>query len=146
MRIRQMMNDHVTTIRLGSTLEEAATVLAESLASDLVVVDDEGRFAGVLSEGDILRAIVPKFEELMASSGGLSEAFAVLVEHGREYAHRVIDPFVIREPITVSPDAEATRAASTMVLKNIRRLPVVEDGEVVGTLSRADVCAAVLKP
>jgi CBS domain-containing protein len=145
MRIREFMNGSITTIRLGSTMREAAQVLNRSSASDLMVLDGEGRFVGVLSEGDLVRAVMPRFDELMGSGERLTEAFRTLGEHGREMAGGPIDALVIRQPITFGPDDEAVKIASTMVTKNIRRLPIVEDGRLVGTVSRADLVLAIIR-
>jgi CBS domain-containing protein len=145
MQIRDVMNHNVTCVHLGSTMREAAEILSHSWASDLMVVDAEECFVGVLSEGDLIRAVLPRFEELMLSSGLLTEGFQVFIEQGRESADKTIDALVIRNPITLGPDDEALKAASKMVTENIRRLPVVEDGRLVGTIARADICHAVLR-
>ena len=54
------------------------------------------------------------------------------------------DEIVIRTPIVVTPDNDVVKAAATMASEKINRLPVVEDGKLVGTISRADICHAVL--
>ena len=51
---------------------------------------------------------------------------------------------MIRDAITVKPADEVAQAATIMVDRQIRRLPVVEDGRLHGTVSRADVCRAVV--
>ena len=56
----------------------------------------------------------------------------------------MIDPLVVRDPITVHSTDEIARAAVVMIDRGIRRLPVVDDGTLVGTLSRADLCRAVI--
>ncbi|HEX9092946.1 MAG TPA: CBS domain-containing protein [Coriobacteriia bacterium] len=144
MQIQEFMSRNIATVRLGSTMQEAAEIVRDSRASDLMVLDDEGCFVGVLSEGDLVRAIMPRFEELMASSGSLMESFVILGEHGREMAGQPIDGLVIRNPITFGPCDEPVKAAAAMVSKNIRRLPIVEDGRLVGTVSRADIARAVI--
>jgi CBS domain-containing protein len=143
-QIREFMNRNITTVRLGSTMQQAAQILGHSSASDLMVLDDQECFVGVLSEGDLVRAIMPRFEELMASTGSLLESFTLLGEHGREMAGKPIDDLVIRHPITFGPDDEAVKAAATMVSKSIRRLPIVQDGRLVGTISRADLALSVI--
>jgi CBS domain-containing protein len=144
MQIGEIMNRNVTTITQGATLKEAAEILHHSLAGDLMVVDDSGDFVGVLSEGDVVREIMPKYEGFMLSSGNLYEAFGMFIEEGAEKAGRPVDPLVIRDPITFASSDDAVKAAATMVSRQIRRLPVVDDGKLTGTLSRADVAYAVL--
>jgi predicted transcriptional regulator len=44
----------------------------------------------------------------------------------------------------LAPEDEVHKAAATMAAKQIRRLPVIENDKLVGTVSRADVCRAVV--
>ena len=56
MVVREIMTADPTRIRADADLRRAAELVARSGASDLMVVDGDDRFVGVLSEGDILRA------------------------------------------------------------------------------------------
>ncbi len=143
MQIRDMMNLNYARIPIGSTMCEAADVFATSQASDLMVVDAEDCFVGVLSEGDLIRAVMPKFEDLMFSSGTFVDRFDEFTQTAKASKDDPIDELVIRKPLTYSPDDDALKAAATMVAKQIRRLPVVEDGKLVGIVSRADVCRTI---
>jgi CBS domain-containing protein len=148
MHISEVMNRNVFTIRLGSTMREAAEILSRSWASDLMVVDDEGCFVGVLSEGDLIRAAMPRFDELLGAEAmgtPIIGSFRAFAEQGSLLASRTIDELVISNPLTFAPADDALKAASTMVSKQIRRLPVIEDGCLVGTVARCDVALAVLK-
>ena len=146
MEISEIMNTEVASVKPGTTVMEAAEVLSTSQASDLMVVDDEGCFVGVLSEGDLLRAVMPHFEDVMFSCGSLSGAFQSFVEEGHALAGRTIDKLMIAEPITVRDHNHPLRAAAAMVTHQIRRLPVLDSsGKLVGTISRADIAHAILQ-
>jgi CBS domain-containing protein len=148
MKIRELMNRNVSTIRIGSTMREAAEILSRSWASDLMVVDDEGCFVGVLSEGDLIRAAMPRFDELLGADAvgtPMLGSFQAFAEQGSLLASRKIDDLVISNPLTFGPSDDALKAASTMVSKQIRRLPVIEDGRLVGTVARCDIALAILK-
>jgi CBS domain-containing protein len=144
MKVREVMSASGATVDIGATVKQAVHILAESQASDLMVVGADGRFAGVLSEGDLIRAALPRYEEILAGGGNLTEAFEVFVDKGSALAEKPIEPLVIKDALTFAPQDEVLKAASTMVRKQIRRLPVVDGGKLVGTISRADVCRAVL--
>lgn len=146
MQIGDVMNRNLTTIRLGTTMREAAEVLSHSRASELMVVDESDCFVGVLAEGDMIRAIMPRFEDIMLSSGTLYETFGLFMESGHEKANHAIDDIVIKKPIVVSSSSDVVKAAASMAAEKIHRLPVVDDGKLVGTISRADICSAVLSP
>ncbi len=144
MKIADIMNVNVSRIRVGSTVRQAAELLSTSQASDLMVVDAANNFAGVLSEGDLIRVTLPDFEEILASGEGLSAGLDVFIEKGNKLASRAIDEYVIKSPITVRPQDPVLRAATIMITKMIRRLPVVDDGQLVGVISRADICKGVI--
>jgi CBS domain-containing protein len=144
MQIREIMNTTVTTVDVGATVKQAVGVLAASQASDLMVVAADGRFVGVLSEGDLIRAVLPRYDEILQGGGNLTEAFDIFVDKGSALAEKPIEPLVIKDALSFEPKEDVLKAASAMVRKQIRRLPVVDGGKLVGTISRADVCRAVL--
>src|SRR5207249_4862449 len=57
-KVADVMAKHPPTCGEGDTLEQVATVMHEQGVSRLPVVDDEGLLAGIVSRGDVLRAIV----------------------------------------------------------------------------------------
>jgi CBS domain-containing protein len=144
MRIREAMTNRVARIRDDATMFQAAEVVSLSGVSDLMVVDSTGAFAGVLSEGDVLRAALPDIDEILAAGGSLERAFDRFVEKGRDLAALPIMPLVIQDPLAVDPDDHVAKAAVIFVERNIRLLPVVRDGRLLGVISRADVCNAVV--
>lgn len=145
MLIRDIMSLNATRIGVGSDMQRAAEIVSLTGASDLMVVDDANHFVGVLSEGDLIRATLPRFDEIMTNSGSLNEALEIFVDKGKTLARQSIDDLIIRSPVVMRPDDKILKAASIMISKQIRRLPVVDvNGKLVGTVSRADVCRAVL--
>lgn len=144
MLVSELMNIYPVSISADSDLRRAAEIMTLAGASDLMVVDSERSFLGVLSEGDLLRAILPDYDEVIEAGGTLADAFSFFVEKGRDLADRPIAPLVIHDPIVVSPDDQAAQVATIMIQKQVHRLPVVRDGRLVGTVSRSDVCRAVI--
>ena len=138
------MTNRAARIRAGASMFQAAETVALSGSSDLMVVDGSGRLVGVLTEGDILRAALPDIDEIVSAGGSLDDAFSRFVARGRDLAALPIEPLVIREPIAVDPDDHVAKAAVVFVERGIRLLPVVRDGRLLGTISRADICSAVV--
>jgi CBS domain-containing protein len=143
-KIGEVMNGKPAVIDSSATFAEAARRVAETQASDLMVVDAKGVFVGVVSEGDLIRATLPNYDELMRDGTSLGGAWKVFLEKGKEVASRGIASIVIKAPLTFQPADELLKAASAMVNKQIRVLPVVDGGMLVGTISRGDLCKAVL--
>ena len=144
MLVKEIMTVPAVRIRHTSHLHHAAEIVALSAVSDLMVVDDDNNFLGVLSEGDILRAALPDLDEIHDQGGTLADAFEVFVTKGKSLSDRPIMPLVITAPLVLSPDDHVAAATIILVKKMIRRLPVVSRGKLVGTVSRADVCRAVV--
>lgn len=145
MKVREIMSINAIKIMKGSTLAEAAELAAISNASGLVVVDSENNFIGVLSECDLMDVVMPKMNEIISSGGELKTSFDLFEEKGKELAKEPIDGYLIENPISVEPDDELLGVAATMTMQKTRRLPVVADGKLVGTISRGDICKAVLR-
>jgi CBS domain-containing protein len=144
MQVKDIMDTRVARIRHSASLHQAAEIVALSGVGDLMVVDERGAFVGVLSEGDILRNALPDTDEILGAGGTLYDAFQLFVRKGRDLSDRPIMPLVIREPIVLNPSDHVARAAAVLIERQIRRLPVVQDGQLVGTVSRANICQAVV--
>jgi CBS domain-containing protein/ActR/RegA family two-component response regulator len=144
MQVKGIMSTQVALIRHSATLHHAAAIVARTGVGDLMVVDDQDTFVGVLSEGDILRNALPDFDEIVEAGGTLYDAYQLFVRKGRQLSNKPIMPLVIRNPIVMHPDDHVAKAATVLIERQIRRLPVVQDGRLVGTVSRANICQAVV--
>jgi CBS domain-containing protein len=131
-RIEDVMTVRTARIHQDSNIHHAAEIVALSGVSDL------------LSEGDILRTALPDIDEILDEGGTLDDAFQIFMDQGKHLAELPIAPLVIREPIVLDPENHVAQAATILVDRNIRLLPVVKDSRLVGTVSRADVCRAVV--
>ena len=144
MLIRDVMTIYPVFIEPNASMHRAAELISIAEVSDLMVIDAQKNFIGVLSEGDVIRAMLPESDEIVNAGGSLNDAFDFFVRKGRQLANRPIAPLIIREAIVMRPTDPVAMAATVMAEKQIRRLPVVDDGKLVGTVSRADVCRAVV--
>ena len=91
MKIADIVNTSYARIAPGASLRDAARELSSSQASDLMVVDAGGAFVGVLSEGDLIRAALPRYEEILRDGGSLADALENFIERGKELAGKPIE-------------------------------------------------------
>jgi CBS domain-containing protein len=142
--VADVMNRRPVTIREDADLLTAAELVALTEANDLMVVDSAGHLVGVLAEGDILRRALPDRQDVESYGGSLDAAYALFLRRGRTMGEQPIAPLVIRAPVLVQPGDHVAKIAVLMVERHIRTLAVVEGGRLVGSVSRADLCRAVV--
>jgi CBS domain-containing protein len=143
-RVKDAMAARTIRIPHDANMYRAAEVVALSRVSDLMVVSEDDTFVGVLSEGDILRAALPDMDEIVSEGGSMDTAFDIFLKKAQGLSELPILPFVITEPVVLDPQDHIAKAAAAMIDLNIRLLPVIKDGKLVGSISRADVCQAVV--
>jgi CBS domain-containing protein len=130
-------------IQVHASLREAAELVSRAGVSELMVVDGRGQFVGVLSEAELIQALLPTRDDILADGGVLADAMASLERRGREAARRTIRPLVISDIITLDLDDDIATAAVGMTDRRFGRLPVVRNGALMGTVSRADICGVL---
>ena len=143
MLIRDIMSSPAITISPSATVGEAAGLMLDRGISGLPVVDADGRLRGVVTEGDFLRRTElgtevqrPRWLEYLQNTGKVAEEY--VRSHGRRI-EEVMQP----EAVTCVPEDPLGVAVEAMLRRHIKRLPVVEDGRVVGVVSRSDLLRAL---
>ena len=99
------------------------------------VVDGAGHLLGVVSEADVLRDAVPADRR----------AHERLVEITAPPVHLLVTDVMTHLPVSVSPDDDAAEAVELLVDTQIKSLPVVQFGRVVGMISRRDIIAVLAR-
>jgi CBS domain-containing protein len=142
MKVRDAMTTGVKTVRPDTSLKDAAAILAEHRIGGMPVVDDEGHVLGVVSKADIL--VKERAESPYRGLHGLlhhGEASAVATKvEARSAGEAMSSP-----AITVEPSYSVASVAELMIDEGVNRLPVVEDGELVGIITRHDLVRAFVR-
>ncbi|WP_433361186.1 CBS domain-containing protein [Actinoplanes sp. CA-142083] len=136
MRAKDIMSSPVHTVRPTASVEAAAELITARRVTALPVVDDAGRLAGMVSEGDLLRHRVPADQS--AHMLRLPEA-----DPGSRPA--TVAEVMSPAPVTTRPDADVADVAGLMLEHDVRSVPVVDDGAVVGIVSRRDILRAMVR-
>lgn len=139
MKAADVMTTGAATVRPDATLVEAARLMVEHQISGLPVVDAQDKLVGVITEKDFLRS----------ASGQDSLVIELLTGGGRTAAEalssRRVADLMTREPVTIGVDTPVQEIVALMTRHDIRRLPVVTEGKVVGIVSRANLLLALLR-
>ena len=117
MRVREIMTKNVATATLDSSVEDVAIMMKEEDAGAIPVLDD-GELAGIVTDRDIV--------------------IRCLAE-GKDPAETTVEDILTEELHTIEPDADVEEAARMMARRQIRRLPVVDEGELIGVVSLGDI-------
>ncbi len=110
MKASEIMTTSVVSVAETSLVEDAARLLARYRISGMPVVNEMGTLVGLVTEHD-----------LISRTG-----------------HRVAD-IMSRSVISISPDTEVEAVAHLLTNQRIRRVPVVQDGKIIGIVSRSDL-------
>jgi CBS domain-containing protein len=144
MKAREIMTRRVFTVRPGDALEDAIAAMLEHGVSGMPVVDESGKPVGMLTEGDLLRrselgterARRPRWLEFLIGPGKLA------AEYTHTHGRAVVD--VMNDKLhCVAPDTPLQQVVDLMERQRIKRVPVVEDGKLVGIISRANLLRAL---
>jgi CBS domain-containing protein len=138
-----VMVSNVITVNMDATVQEVAGTLATNHVSAVPVVDRQGKLAGMVSEGDLIRRSEIGTErsrswwlDALSTNRKLAEEFV------RSHSRRVSD-VMTTNVISVKPDSTLGEIASLLEKNGIKRVPVVQDGTVVGIVSRANLVQAL---
>ena len=116
--IQDVMTTNPETLPESTTVREAAEAMRANDIGDVVVVDDNGKLSGILTDRDIVVRVVAE---------------------GRDPRATRIGDIASRDLTAVSPDDPVDRAVQLMRDKAIRRLPAVDKGKPVGIVSIGDL-------
>jgi CBS domain-containing protein len=115
--VADVMTPGVETTTSSQALQDAARTMREGDFGSMPVVDD-GRLVGILTDRDIVvRGVAEGLDPSVARVGDVAS----------------------RTPVAVAPDQDLDEAMELMAEHRVRRLPVVDDGRLVGVVSQADV-------
>ena len=143
MYIKDIMTTDVITVSENDTVEKCANLLSIHDLSGLPVLDDTGQVKGIITEGDLIRRASrikgPAFLELLGGIIYLDNPNTFLDEVKKSMGHFARD-VMTKDVITVSPSSGIENAATLLVRKKVKRLPVLNDeGKLVGIVSRKDI-------
>ena len=143
MKASDVMVSNVITVPITATIGETAAILLNNHISGAPVLGEKGELVGIVSEGDLMRrpetgtAKPPSWWlELISSERSLAS------EYIKSHSRKVVDA-MSRNVVTASPDTPLGDIAALLERNRIKRVPIVEDGKIVGIVSRANILQAL---
>ncbi len=139
-----VMTEVIFTVQPEDSLRKAAEIIVKYRIAGLPVVDEEKRLVGVLSEKDILKTIYPSYDEFNMETLA-SMNFEDMEDRYRDISKIKVKDIMTKKVFTALEDTPILKLASMMILKKIRRIPIVKEGIVVGIVSQGDVHRAIFQ-
>lgn len=145
MFVKDIMTRNVRTVRKDDTIRTVADIICSNKISGLPVIDEENHLLGVISEKDILNALLPSYSEFLHDPIR-SRDFESMEKSYHAVLTKSVGSLMTNRVFSASPNDPLMMAASQMALHRIRRIPVVEDGDrLVGVISLGDIHKAIFK-
>jgi CBS domain-containing protein len=116
-QIRQVMTASPTTVSPSTPVRDAARMMAEEDIGPLPVVEEE-QLVGIVTDRDLVTRVIAE---------------------NRDPATTTVGEVASRDVITIEADDDLSRALQVMARRQVRRIPIVESGRLVGILAQADV-------
>lgn len=142
------MTTDVLTFSPDDRVQDASALLAERGIDGAPVVDAGGAVVGMLSTGDLLvqetSLHYPTVISLFGAYLELPSSHRKFEEDLRKAVGANVGDVMAKNPVTCGPDDPLERAATLMHEHDVSRLPVTENGRLVGIVARGDVLRAVM--
>ena len=123
--VRDLMETTYVTLTPDMAITEAASILMEQKVTGAPVVDEEGHVLGLLSEKQCLSSLLTGAYDRMPSG--------------------IVKDFMMQDFVSVPPDMGLFELAELFVKEVIRRFMVIEDGKLVGQITRRDLLRGIKK-
>ncbi len=148
MKARDIMVTTVPVISRRATVQDAYRILKKNLADEenlntapgLIVVDERGELAGILSPLTIIKAILDCTGTGAGHTGNEAAYYESLC---RQVRGKLVEEVMDWQAISVTEDAELLDVANLFVTHRFQRIPVVKNKGVVGVIYRSRVLFAL---
>lgn len=153
MKVRDCMTKEVVTVKRSTTLSQLIKAFQKHNFHTFPVVEGDGRLVGIVNFEDILKVFQPYSTELSTMlkavpflemeskeedflAADISSEMGILV---------VVDDIMDTHFATIDPETDINQARAQMKLHNTPRIPVVEEGKLIGVISLFDIILAVFR-
>lgn len=152
--VSECMRNSVTTLWQSTPLNVALEILNLSGERALPVLDNEGRFVGMIGDEDIISVSEIQTEEKKELMRGRSETekwtwdsedMVYITKQSLKPPNKTVKDVMSKELITVTKRTTASKSAQLMKENNLNQLPVLAGKDLIGMISDQDILKVLLK-
>lgn len=139
MKVREFMRCDLTSVDLDTTVSHVIYLLHQSGLASLPVVDEDGHVVGVISERDLIRAVLPGYVDMLQSVAFLP-SLDQLSRRLHEIGCKPVAEFMTVDLVAARPNDNDLHVADLMIRKGLKQIPVLDDDRrLVGVVRRIDL-------
>jgi CBS domain-containing protein len=144
MNASEIMSSPVITVGPNTVVRHIAGLLLKHRISAVPVVDN-GKLAGIVSEGDLIHRYEIGTQDTARSSSWWLQLFSTdrsVAEYVKSHATRARD-IMTKDVVCVTPETPVAQIALLFERRHVKRVPVLEGVQLVGIVSRSDLVRAL---
>jgi len=140
MKVSEVMSHGSISCKADDTLHDATQKMVMRRCGSLPVVadDNDSTLIGIITIRDTMLPLYPNFGEYIHDAKSARD-FEEMEDNYKRVMCMKVKEVMTPNPMSVPSDMPVLKAASFMGLKNLRRLPVVDDGKLAGMISIGDI-------
>ena len=142
--VKDVMRHKVATVTPDNTLKDVANEMFRYRLSALAVVDDQNKLLGVINDRDLIKAALPDYKSLISNLN-----YSIDVEPFEELLKQEdkikVSQLYREEYEVTTPETRIVEGAAMMIFKDVKRVFVVKDGNLVGVLLRKDIVNMIIR-
>ena len=142
MRVEEVMSTGVVTAYPTDLVRSVVIKMLNRHCGAIPVIDAHTNLVGLVAVRDIMIPLFPNYGDYIHDNVH-SRDFSEMEDGYAEILSKKVEEIMSKNPLTVSPTTPILEAASYMGLKHFRRIPVAEEGKLLGMVSIGDINRAL---
>ena len=144
MKIKEVMIPDLTSVSADTPIKEAVKIMSRKRMVGLPVVDNDQNVIGIITESDIAKAFLPGYYKELQNPSFIPD-FNQFSQQAKKIANLPVKEFMTTKVYSLEEDTSRTQAADLIFRKDLRIVPVVREGKLVGILTPSCLCKHAMK-
>jgi CBS domain-containing protein len=141
--ISELVVQSPSLLRVDQRVESAVRQVLDAQLPALPVIDADEHFAGIFGEREFMEALFPGYLKQLKGAAFLTRSLDEALEKREGCRVEAIERYMNTEHVDVGPDHSDAQIAEVFLHHRVLVIPVVDDGRVVGLITRRDFFRAM---